>query len=233
MYYLNFFDLFKTICVNVKSTIIISAMLAIILVIVGIKLRKYKYTDEPHGLIIVLEWLVGVINDMTKSTVGKRWRGLAPYMTTVAILLFVYNVSGLFGFRPPTASVSVTFSFSLTTFILVEIYGIRSQGIRGHIKGYFEPVFFFFPMNVISDISIPVSLGLRLFGNVLSGMVTMSLLYSVLGWISVVVAPVLHLYFDLFSSFIQTLVFCMLTLVFIAQKLPDEEVEFDNDLEEI
>lgn len=224
--------LFRNISPSIKSSMIITFILAIILIIIGIKLKKYKVTDEPKGIIIVIEWLVETMNDMTKSTIGKRYKKLAPYLTTIAIMLFVYNISGLFGFRPPTASVSVTFAFSITTFVLVEFYGIRSQGIGKHLKGYLDPIPLFLPMNIISDIAIPISLGLRLFGNILSGVVIMALVYTVLGWAAVVISPVLHLYFDLFSGFIQTLVFCMLTLVFIAGKLPDEEVEYFDNLEE-
>ncbi len=150
----------------------------------------------------------------------------------MALLLFIYNVSGLFGFRPPTASISVTFAFSITTFVLVEVFGVKSQGVLGHLKGYLDPVPLFLPMNIISDITIPISLGLRLFGNILSGVVIMSLVYSFLGWAAVAIAPALHLYFDLFSSFIQTLVFCTLTLVFIAGKLPEEELDYFENMEE-
>ena len=224
--------LFRNISPSIKSSMIITFILAIILIIIGIKLRKHKVTDEPKGLIIVIEWLVETMNDMTKSTIGKRYKKLAPYLTTIAIMLFVYNISGLFGFRPPTASISVTFAFSITTFVLVEFYGIRSQGIKKHLKGYLDPIPLFLPMNIISDIAIPISLGLRLFGNILSGVVIMALVYTVLGWAALAISPVLHLYFDLFSGFIQTLVFCMLTLVFIAGKLPDEEVEYFDNLEE-
>ena len=229
---LNISQIFRNISPSIKSSIIITFILAIILIIIGIRLRKYKPTDEPKGIIIVIEWLVETMNEMCKSTIGKRYKKLAPYLTTIALLLFVYNISGLFGFRPPTASVSVTFAFSITTFILVEVYGLKSQGLGKHLKSYLDPIPLFLPMNIISDIAIPISLGLRLFGNILSGLVIMSLVYTVLGWAAVAISPILHLYFDLFSGFIQTLVFCMLTLVFIAGKLPDEEVDYFDNMEE-
>ena len=84
--------LFRNISPSIKSSMIITFILAIILIIIGIKLRKYKVTDEPKGLIIVIEWLVETMNDMTKSTIGKRYKKLAPYLTTVAIMLFVTAV---------------------------------------------------------------------------------------------------------------------------------------------
>ena len=88
-------------------------------------------------------------------------------------------------------------------------------------------------MNLIGELATPISLGLRLFGNILSGAVIMGLVYSILGWAAVAVAPPLHCYFDIFSGFIQTLVFCTLTTVFIAGKLPDEEVDYFETHEEI
>ena len=138
----SFSDLLKSVSPAIKSSVIVTIILAIILIIVGIKLRKYKYTDEPKGIVIVLEWLVGAVNGMCKSTVGKRYRQLAPYLTTVAILIFTYCISGLFGFRTPTSSASVTFAFSLTTFILVEVFSIMSQGVKSFFKGTCKDLLF-------------------------------------------------------------------------------------------
>ena len=73
------------------------------------------------------------------------------------------------------------------------------------------------PINVISEIAIPISLSLRLFANVLSGTVIMALVYGLLGGLAVVWPAALHVYFDLFSGAIQTYVFCMLTMTYVSQ----------------
>ena len=94
-------------------------------------------------------------------------------------------------------------------------------------------IHYFLPINLIGEIATPFSLGLRLFGNILSGSVIMALIYSVTGFGALAVAPALHGYFDIFSGFIQTLVFCTLTTMFVAGKLPDEEVDYFDTNEEI
>lgn len=211
---------------NIKSTIWLTVALLITIIILSIKLNKYKYDTEPKGLMIVIEWLVDTINEMCKSMIGKRYRKLSPYIVTIAIFIFCANLIGLLGLTPPTASISVTLTLSLMTFTLIQGYGIKSQGLKSHLLGLFDPNPLFFPINLISEVVTPFSLAMRLFGNILSGAVIMGLVYSVLGWISVMIAPLLHCYFDIFSGFIQTLVFCMLSTVFIAGKLPDEELDY-------
>ncbi len=230
---LTFKDFYTNLSSSIRSTIFITLVLLIIIIIVSIRLKKYDHTQEPRGIVIILEWLISGVNGMCKEMMGKHYRKMAPYITTIAIFLFISNISGLFGLTPPTASVSVTLTLGLMTFTLIQFAGIRYGGLWSYIKGYFSPNPIFLPINLIGEVATPFSLGLRLFGNVLSGTVIMALVYSVLGWMAVGVAPVLHLYFDIFSGFIQTLVFCTLTTVFISGKMPDEDTEYFEKNEEV
>ena len=84
------------------------------------------------------------------------------------------------------------------------------------------------PLNIISELVVPVSLSVRLFGNILSGSVLLSLIYGFFGWLALLVSPVLHAVFDIAFGLIQTLVFVMLTAVFIGNKLDDSEFEMEN-----
>jgi F-type H+-transporting ATPase subunit a len=77
------------------------------------------------------------------------------------------------------------------------------------------------PINLISDFAVPISLSLRLFANVLSGTVVMALVYGLLSWVATIWPAALHVYFDLFSGAIQTYVFCMLTMTYIADARGD------------
>ncbi len=230
---LTFRDFYTNLSPNIRSTIFITIVLLIIIIILSFKLRKYKYTDTPKGIIIILEWLIGGINDMCKNLIGKPYRKFAPYITTIAIFLFIANISGLFGLTPPTASVSCTLTLGLMTFTILQFTNIRSQGIGSYLKGFLDPFPVFLPVNIIGEFATPLSLGLRLFGNIISGCVIMGLVYSVTGYAAIAVAPLLHCYFDIFSGFIQTLVFCTLTTMFVAGKLPDEEVDYFDTNEEI
>lgn len=230
---LTFSEFYTNLSPSIKSTVFLTIVLLIVIFIVNRKLKNYKYTDTPKGIIIILEWLIGGINGMCKTILGRPYRKFAPYVTTLAIFLFISNISGLLGLTPPTASVSCTLTLGIMTFALIQFTSIRYSGVGGYLKGFIDPNPIFLPINLIGEIATPFSLGLRLFGNILSGSVIMGLVYSVTGWAAVVVAPLLHCYFDVFSGFIQTLVFCTLTTMFVAGKLSDEDIDYFDNNEEI
>ena len=149
---------------------------------------------------------------------AKKFRN---YIGTIFIFILISNISGLFGLRPPTADYGVTLPLGLITFALIQYNNIKYNKF-GAFTDLFKPLPFLFPINLIGEIAVPFSLSLRLFGNVLSGTVMMSLIYSLLAKIAIGWPGVLHIYFDVFSGAIQTYVFCMLTMVFITQKIPEE-----------
>jgi F-type H+-transporting ATPase subunit a len=90
------------------------------------------------------------------------------------------------------------------------------------LKGLCDPWPIWAPINIISEIAVPISLSLRLFANILSGTIIMALVYGLLGWIATFWPSALHVYFDLFSGAIQTYVFCMLTMTYINQAIDSE-----------
>lgn len=105
---------------------------------------------------------------------------------------------------------------------MIQYNGFKYQGM-GKIKALFEPIFLFFPMNLISEFSTPISMSLRLFGNILSGTVMMGLLYGLLPRVLTLIWPAaLHAYLDVFSGCIQAYVFCMLTMSFISDAIGED-----------
>lgn len=132
----------------------------------------------------------------------------------------ISNLSGLVGLRPPTADYGVTFTLGIFTFILIQFNNVRYNKGRA-FTDLFQPIPLLFPINLIGELAVPFSLSIRLFGNVLSGTVIMGLLYGLLNQFALAWPAVLHVYFDIFSGCIQTYVFCMLTMVFITDKIPD------------
>ena len=128
----------------------------------------------------------------------------------------------MLGLRPPTADFGVTFPLAVITWVMIQYNGFKYQKM-GKIKGLFEPIILFFPMNLISEFSTPVSMSLRLFGNILSGTVMMGLIYGLLPKVLTLVWPAaLHVYLDVFSGCIQTYVFCMLTMCFVADAIGED-----------
>ena len=175
-------------------------------------IRKADPEKPPKGFLNVIELLVESVDNMLVSSMGeKHGPRFANYVGSLFAFLLLCNLSGLIGLRPPTADFGVTFPLALITWVLIQFNGIRYQKM-GKLKSLFEPIFLFFPVNVISEISTPISMSLRLFGNMFSGTLMMALIYGLL-----------NAYLDVFAGALQAYVFVMLTMVFIYNQIGEEE----------
>lgn len=195
-------------------------LLIVMLVLIGFAIaanRAMKYASEVPGTFQnIVELVVEKLDGMIHGVMGKNAVKFANYIGTIFIFILISNISGLFGLRPPTADYGVTLPLGILTFILIHFNKFKYQKVSGVLKGLCEPWPIWAPINIIGDVAVPISLSLRLFANVLSGTVMMALVYGLLKWIAVFWPAVLHVYFDLFSGAIQTYVFCMLTMTYIA-----------------
>ncbi len=183
---------------------------------------------EASGLQVVVEQIVKTINNLTVQNMGEHNLVWAPYVGTLLIFIGLSNIIGLFGLRPPTADLNTTMCLSIMTFVLTQTFGVKSKGIKGYSKGFLQPMPFLLPLNIIGELANPVSLGFRLFGNIVAGVIIMTLLYGALGsfttallgttipFLQAGVPAVLHIYFDLFAGLLQSFIFTMLTMVFIS-----------------
>ena len=205
------------------SLIIVVVTLLVFALIVNRVIKKADPEKVPGHFLNVVETIVEMIDNMVNETMGiKNGPKFANYIGTLAFFLILANLSGLLGLRPPTADYGVTLPLGLITFVLIQFNGFKHQKM-GKVKGWFEPIPLFFPINIIGDLATPVSLSLRLFGNILSGTVMLGLLYGLLPKVLTLVWPAfLHAYLDMFSGAIQTYVFCMLTMVFISDAFGEE-----------
>ena len=208
---------------QVVSSIIITIVLSIIFIIVGFKIKKVKPEDKTPVWLIPFIILVDLINKMTKENVGKFWKAYAPYFLTLAIFLCVSNISGIFGLSSPTSYLLVNAALAIITFFIIQITGIVSNGIKNYSKSFFEPVFLLFPINIIGEITLPVSLALRLMGNIMSGAVLSKIIFGLLGWFAIPFLPVYNAIFDIFFGVVQTAVFLLLTIIFTGNKVKDED----------
>lgn len=208
---------------QVISSIIITIVLSIIFIIVGSKIKKVKPEDKTPVWLIPFIILVDLINKMTKENVGKFWKAYAPYFLTLAIFLCVSNISGIFGLSSPTSYLLVNAALAIITFFIIQVTGIVSNGIKNYSKSFFEPVFLLFPINLIGEITLPVSLALRLMGNIMSGAVLSKIIFGLLGWFAIPFLPVYNAIFDIFFGVVQTAVFLLLTIIFTGNKVKDED----------
>lgn len=188
--------------------------------------RAIKNADPdkvPGPFLNVVELIVEALDGMVVGSMGeKKALKFRNYVGSLFLFILCCNLSGLLGLRPPTADYGVTFPLAIMTWFLIQFNGFKYQKF-GKIKALFEPIFLFFPMNLISEFSTPVSMSLRLFGNILSGTVMMGLVYGLLPKVLTLVWPAaLHIYLDVFSGAIQTYVFCMLTMCFVSDAIGEE-----------
>lgn len=232
--FLGIIDLYKRLSPSIKSSLIITIILIIFCVVIAHKAKKQDPSKAPKGILLLVEWLVSWVNGMCDDVLGPKGRRYSPIILTFVMFIFVSNISGLFGLHPPTANVAVTVALGFTAAFVIHFAGIKEGGIKNWLKGFLDPSPIMLPLNIISEIVTPFSLGMRLFGNILSGVVIMNLIYGFLSSISVgsfalgnviapFVTPVFHGIFDVFFGAIQTYVFALLTIVFISGKIPEEE----------
>jgi len=220
----------------VYSIVIITLFMAILLVFINRKLVKYDPLSKPTGIVLLIIMYAQMIDNMVKSKTNEKVaKYLTPYIMTVAAYIFLSNISGLFSIETPTSNYSVTLALAAITCVLIEVFSFAARGPKGYLKSWMEPFAPFLVMNIMSKLSTLLSLSLRLFGNILSGSILMTVIYSMLGNISkaipfigefnivgVIVAPVLHFYFDLFSGVMQSFIFITLTVSFIGKELPSK-----------
>mgnify|MGYP004514915977 FL=1 len=216
---------------QMKSMLIVTLVLAIIIIILGLLIRRVDPKKKTPLWLVPIVWIVSIINNFTKTNIGKRWKTYAPYFLTVAIYLFVLNISAIFCQTTPTTYIVINFAFGVTTFFIIQITGIVSLGFGGYLKSFVGPVwwlaFLFIPINIISEIALPLSLTLRLTGNLLSGSVISKLIIGSAKWFAIPFMPFINGYFDLMSGVIQTFVFIMLTIIFTSMKIDDSEKIYD------
>ncbi len=220
---------------HVISIIVITLVLVILAGVVKTKIKKADPLEKPKGIVLLTEMFVTGINNFLKGIVGDKMKGLAPYIGFLAVYLLIANTIGLLGLVPPTSNLTVTGTLGIITFLIIQYNGVRFHGLKKRIKSWAEPFIFMFPINVIGELALPVSLSFRLFGNILGGAIIMTILYGAIGagFTSLIgltglnigqfgelfaspFTTVFHLYFDLFAGLIQTFIFVLLTTIFIS-----------------
>jgi F-type H+-transporting ATPase subunit a len=203
---------------NASSTVVATWIAMAVILLAAAAIRVFvipRFREKPKGIQNVLEILVDSASSYTNSKAGPLGENLGAYIFSIAAMMLGCAAVELFGVRAPTADITMTFSLALITFILINYYGMKRKGAKGRIKSLASPTPLVFPMRVISDIAIPVSLACRLFGNMLGGMIVMDLLYTALGNAALGIPSVIGLYFNVFHPAIQTFIFVTLTLTFI------------------
>ena len=196
-----------------ESTVITWVIMAFI-VLLSIWLTRDLKVNQISKRQAVAEFIVTWLQNFVRGMIGEEAKEYVPYLVSVLIYIALSNVIGLFGLKPPTKDLNVTVALSLMSIILIEASGIRKKGVKKWFKSFAEPVAVIAPINVLEIFIRPLSLCMRLFGNVLGDFVIMELIKQIL---PVGLPLPFSFYFDIFDGLIQAYVFVFLTSLFIKE----------------
>lgn len=193
----------------------------------------------------VAELLVTTCQNFVNGNMGEKYAYFAPFIGALFSYSALCSLSSLVGLYPATSDLSTELSWALLVFVMITYTKIRTNGVGGYLKGFTTPIPVFTPFNIISELATPISMAFRHFGNIMSGGVISTLVYAALAVLSQAlfgllpgalgeilsliplfqlgIPAILSVYFDLFSSLMQAFIFCMLTMLYIANAAQTDE----------
>lgn len=197
---------------SVAVTWVIMAALVLLSKILVRNLR----VEDPGKAQLFLESSIGFIRDFFLDLVGEEGKNYIPYLISTAVFIGAANLIGIVGFVPPTKDLNMTAALAVISIAVIEYAGFHKKGARGFLKSFAEPVAVILPINILEIFIRPISLCMRLFGNVLGSFVVMELIKLV---VPVIIPIPFSFYFDIFDGVIQAYVFVFLTALFIKEQL--------------
>ncbi len=178
--------------------------------------RRLTAGTRPSKWQSVLEILVLGMEGQIRDIGIREPRRYLPFLGTIFLFIALAALATLVpGYTPPTSSLSTTTALALAVFVAVPFFGIAKNGLGGYLRTYFQPSFVMLPFNIISELSRTIALAFRLFGNMLSGVVILSILLSIAPFFF----PIIMSMLGLLTGMVQAYIFSMLAAVFIAAAL--------------
>lgn len=198
---------------TIFNTWIIMVVLIVLAIIARIKLRSFQLI--PRGFQNIVEAVVETFDNFASNSLGKKLSYIAPWFFMVFVFVFSSALFSIFGLRAPTADWATTFALAFASFSLMLIMGFKHR--KGeYLKSFLYPHFIFFPLNLIGELAKPISLSFRLFGNMLSGTIILTLYYSLTPLLVQFGIPaLLHGFFDVIIGAIQTYIFVIISMMYV------------------
>ena len=223
---------------QLSETIVVSWIVMLVITGLCIWMTRDLKVENISKRQAVAELLVETANKFVVGNMGEKFRYMIPFVAALFATSVVSNLISLVGLRSPTSDLSTEAAWAVVVFIMITAQKIRTSGFGGYLKGFTQPIPVMTPFNVLSELATPVSMACRHFGNILSGVVINGLIYGALAVASsallglipglvgdvlsqipildVGVPAILSVYFDWFSGIMQAFIFCMLTVMYIA-----------------
>ncbi len=211
---------------HVSNGIIVSIILLVIVILGYRQLRKTAdevVPDERLTFRNLVEIIVESLSGLVDQTMGPRGREFTLIIGTLGLFILFNNLSGLVpGFLPATDNVNTTFACSLTVFVLTHYYGVREHGIK-YLKHFMGPVWWLapimIPIEVVGHLARPLSLGLRLFGNITGDHLVTAIFFGLIP----LLVPIPVMFLGVFVAFVQAFVFMLLSMSYFSGAIAHEE----------
>lgn len=202
--------------IDITESIIVQWIIMIVLILLAyISTKDLK--KIPSKSQVIVEEVFNFLKKTVIDNMGKDAGNYTSFIGTLSIYLLTMNLIGLFAIKPPTSDYNVALGLAIISFIVIQANAIKKIGVKKYFKGYTEPVAVILPINIVERLVFPVSLSLRLFGNIFAATLIMEIIYEgiiKLFFPAAIGIPIpFHLYFDIFDGGIQTVIFVLLTMV--------------------
>lgn len=173
----------------------------------------------PGGWQNVVEMLIEGLCNQFRENLGSKYRQVTSIFLTFFLFIFTANQIGLLPTQhltaSPTNDVNTTLGLAIASSLLIHFYFIKNKGVGGWLKHFFEPFPVFAIMNVIEEIARPITLAMRLFGNILAGEILLEILYFLCPWF----VPMIWIAFSLFVGAVQAYIFTTLASMYMRESL--------------
>lgn len=200
--------------IPITETIVVMWIIMAVMIIGGFLVTRNLKVENCSKRQLLVESAYTMLDGFFRGLVGKRGAAFIPYLMIMFCFLIISNLFGVFGVKPPTKDLSLVIVLAVASIVLVQVAGIRANKPSGWLKSFAKPTAIVLPINILELGIKPLSLSMRLFGNILGAFVVMKLIEAV---VPVFAPAVVSLYFDIFDGCIQAYVFTFLTALYIQE----------------
>ena len=200
---------------GITESVVVTWIIMAVLVVVSILLTRNLRVENPGKVQLLLEFGMSWADNFFTGIIGKENRKFVPWLTSMLVFIGISNVIPVLGFKPPTKDLNVTAALAILSMCIIEYSGIRLHGVKGWLKNFTQPVALVTPIMLMEVVIRPLSLCMRLFGNMVAGFIIMELVKTV---VPLIIPIPVSFYFDIFVGLLQAYVFVFLTALFIKEE---------------
>ncbi|RBP04790.1 F0F1 ATP synthase subunit A [Rossellomorea aquimaris] len=218
---------------NLANVLMITVASVVVFLIAVLSTRRLAM--KPTGVQNFMEWVMDFVKNIVKSNMDWKTGGRFHLLgLTLLMYIFVSNMLGLpfsvvidneLWWKSPTADPAITMTLAVMIVVLTHYYAIKMKGFGEYGKDFFRPMSFLFPLKIIEEFANTLTLGLRLYGNIYAGEILLTLLVGSLahmgaaGLLGAIIPTIVWQAFSIFVGAIQSFIFVMLTMVYMAHKV--------------